>query len=119
MPPTNLNSQLQKPPSAGSGAFEKLAVLSADLEGVVTGCNEAALNIFERTMAEVLGQTLAALVSGEDSAEKSRSQKTILSAVLEDGQSQSSHRCQNKSGMVFAVELSVTLLRRGKSKPAG
>jgi PAS domain S-box-containing protein len=119
MLPTNLNSQVQRPPSAGSGAVEKLAVLSADLEGVITGCNEAALNIFGRTGAEVLGRTLAALTSGEDGAEESRLQRTILSAVLQEGQSQSFHRCQNKSEKEFTVKLSVTMLRDGKSAPAG
>jgi PAS domain S-box-containing protein len=119
MPPANLNSQAQRLPGAGSGAVEELAVLSLDVKGNITSWNEPVLNIFECTGAELLGRALAAFVSGEDSAEESRLQKTVLSAVLEGGHHRSSHRCRNKSAKEFTVDLTVTLLRHGKSAPAG
>jgi PAS domain S-box-containing protein len=121
MPPVNLNSQPQS--SSGStphaGAVGGIAVLSADVKGKVTSCNDAALRIFGCTAAEVLGRTLAAFISGKDGAEQSQLQKTMLTAVLEDGQYQSSHSWRNKAEKNFTADLTVTLLRDGKSAPIG
>jgi|HubBroStandDraft_6_1064221.scaffolds.fasta_scaffold00040_19 PAS domain S-box-containing protein len=136
MPPVNLNSQPQATPATGpddghpaaepsrapsraAGAVKGLAVLSADLEGKLNGYNDAALKIFSCSPAEVLGRTLAAFISSEDGAEQRQLQKTMLAAVLKDGQYRSSRRCQTKSAKAFTVEFSVTLLRDRKSAPAG
>ena len=93
--------------------------MSVDLEGNVTGCNGVALKIFGGSPAEILGRTLAAFVSGDDGAGQHQLQKTMLAAVLRDGQYQSSLRRKNKAQKDFAAELSVTLLRDGSSVPAG
>lgn len=118
MPPVNLNSQLQRP-IVDAGAVVGIAVLSADMKGKVTSCNDVALRIFGCTAADVLGRTLVAFISGKDGAEQSQLQKTMLTAVLKDGQYRSSHSCQNKAEKNFTADLTVTLLRDGKSAPAG
>ncbi len=135
MQPANLNSQPQPPTSVASkagsigsetsgatvvdaGAVGGIAVFSADLQGNITGCSDAALKIFGGTPADLLGRTLTALFSGEDKVEQRQQQKTMLTAVLKDGQYRSSHQCQNKAGKPFSAEFSVTLLRDGKSAPA-
>jgi PAS domain S-box-containing protein len=121
MLPPNLNSQPQAPAGAGSGASAdgRIPVLSLDLEGNVTGCNEAAIKVFGCSAAEVLGRTLATFVSGEDRDAQRQTQKAILAALLEQGQYRSFHQWQNKPGKAFNAELAVTLLRDGKSSPAG
>jgi PAS domain S-box-containing protein len=136
MQPANLNSRHKaaedaRPNSAqpgsetlaaialDAGAAGGLAVLSADLAGNITSCNEAAMKMFGGTPAEILGRTLAALMSGDSNAESHQLQKTMLSAVLEDGGYQSSYPCQNKAGKLFTAEWSVSLLRDAKSAPAG
>jgi PAS domain S-box-containing protein len=144
MPTVNLNSQPQAPKAGDPGAtgpasetlhaiavdaavvtppvtpaVNGIAVLSADVEGNITGCNEAALKMFGCTPAEVPGRTLAAFISGESVAAQRQLQKTVLAAVLEDGHYQSSRQCQTKSGKTFTVNLSVSLLRDGESTPAG
>jgi len=101
-----------------AGAVGGIAVFSADLQGNITGCNDAALKIFGGTPAELLGRTLANLIAGEASAGRQQ-QKTMLTAVLKDGQYRSSLQCQTKAGKPFSAEFSVTLLRDGKSAPAG
>ncbi len=118
MLPLNLNSQPQGS-AIDAGAVGGIVVLSADLKGKITGCNEAALKLFSCTAAEVLGQTLAALISGKDGAEQSQLQKTLLTAALEQGQYRSSHSCQNKVAKNFTAELTLTPLRDGKSVPVG
>ena len=121
MPPVNLNSQPQSSPGSTphAGAVGGIAVLSADVKGKVTSCNDAALRIFGCTAAEVLGRTLASFISGKDGADQSQLQKTVLTAVLEDGQYQSSPSWQNKAEKNFTADLTVTLLRDGKSAPIG
>jgi PAS domain S-box-containing protein len=136
MPPANFNSQSQGPPSAGpnagpagsktsgaaareAGAARELAVLSADLKGNITGCDESTLKIFGCTPADVLGRVLAAFISGQEGPEQSQLQQAMLAGVIKDGQYQSSRRCRTKSAKDFTAELSVTLLRDGESAPVG
>ena len=132
----NLKSQPHAPsgagpdaghPSSGSlrtagkdgGTIQGIAVVSADLEGKITGCNEAALKIFDCTAADVLARTLAAVISGEEDAGRHPLQKDILAAMLKDGHYRSFQRCRTKSHKNFSAEFSVTLLRDGKSAPTG
>jgi transcriptional regulator with PAS, ATPase and Fis domain len=115
MPPLNLNSQPQAPPvaEAPNGARD-VAVLSADLEGNVTGCNEVALKTLGCARENILGQTLAAFISpDEDGAKQHQLLKRLLAAVLKDGQYQSS--CQGK----FTGNGFITLLRDSGSAPSG
>jgi|HubBroStandDraft_3_1064219.scaffolds.fasta_scaffold07436_1 PAS domain S-box-containing protein len=118
MPPVNLNSPLQEPP-VEVRAVGGIAVLSADLKGKITSCNAASLKLFGCTAAEILGRTLASFIAGKDGANQSQLQKTVLTAVLEDGQYRSSHSFQKKAAKDFTAELTVTLLRDGKSAPGG
>jgi PAS domain S-box-containing protein len=118
MPPVNLNSQSQGS-TIDAGAVGGIAVLSANLKGKITGCDEAALKVFGCTAAEVLGKTLAVLISVKDGAGQSQLLKTMLAAVLEHGQYRSSHSCQNKAGKNFTADLTLTLLRDDRSAPAG
>ena len=136
MQPANLNSRHKAaedarpgPAQSGSetlpaialdaGVAGSIAVLSADLAGNITSCNGAALRMFGGTPPEILGRTLAALMSGDGNAESHQLQKIMLAAVLEDGQYQSSRRCESKAEKRFTAEWSVTLLRDGTSAPAG
>jgi transcriptional regulator with PAS, ATPase and Fis domain len=123
MPPVKLNSQRQGLPqqsmSDAADAVGGIAVLSADAKGKITGCNAAALKIFDCSAAEVLGRTVASFISGKNGTEQSQLQKTILAAVLEAGQYRSSHSCQTKAEKTFTAELTVTLLHDAKSAPIG
>src|ERR1700723_2591026 len=131
----NINSPLLKtaldandPDDRGSGTTSRLdqdgggsgltAVLSADLAGHITACNEAVLKMFGCSAAEILGKTLAVLVAGEGDVEPEKLQETILASVLKHGQFRCSVRCQNRGDRLIAADLSVTLLRDGRSVPA-
>ena len=132
MSPVNLNSQSQAPARASRSHCENLrgavlaaetiggiAVLSADLEGNLTGCNGAALKMFGYTAAEVPGRSLEEFLSSDNDAERHQLQETMLAAVLKDGHYRSSLRCQSKAQKDFAAELTLTLLRDVGSAPAG
>jgi transcriptional regulator with PAS, ATPase and Fis domain len=134
MPSANLNSQSEAaagaslsagrsgsktlPAALDAGANGEIAVLSADLDGNITGCNGTALKIFGRTPPEVFGRSLAAFLSGDNTANQPL-QKTMLEALLRDGQYQSSFQCQGKAQKSFTAELSITLLQDGRSVPTG
>ena len=134
MTPGNSNSQLLGAPvgandagrvaSETSGAFALgagggvIAVLSADLEGNITACNETVLKMFGCTAAEVLGRTLAIFIAGEDGAERPELQETMLASVLKHGQYRCSVPCQTRDKKHFTADLSVTLLRDGRLVPA-
>jgi PAS domain S-box-containing protein len=101
----------------GADAADGVAVLCCDLEGNVTGCNQAALNLFGCAPAEVLDKRLTDLVSAERGAESPR--KSILAAVLQSGQYHSPRQCQSKAGQPFTAAVSITLLRDSKSEASG
>jgi PAS domain S-box-containing protein len=113
------NSSPSRTSIVDAGAAGATAVLSADLEGSITGCNEFALKIFGFKSEEILGRTLAGFISGEDSAESAELQKAILSTALGEGQYQTSCQRQTKTAKRFTAELCVTVLRDGKSAPTG
>jgi PAS domain S-box-containing protein len=136
MPTDNLNSQPPKRStvSAGTGrpaaevrgagilhagVLGRIAMVSADPEGKITGCNEAALEVFGNRSAEVMGRPLAAFFGVESGTEQNQLQRTLLAAATKNGQYRSSLRCLTKSRKTIAVELSVTLLRDGSSAPTG
>ena len=135
MTATNINSQLVPAvavddagnPRAESSeilatqdaASEVIAILSADLEGNITGFNEALLRTFGCTPAEVLGRTVADFLDGGAPAENKELQRSMLGAVLKLGQYRCSVRCQTRDKKQFVAELSLTLLRDGRSVPAG
>jgi transcriptional regulator with PAS, ATPase and Fis domain len=136
MPPANLNSHPKASAAAGpdagrssseplrraavdAGLSAGIAVLSADLDGKITGCNEVTLRMFGCTPGDILGRSLAAFVSYGDAAEQGQLHQSMLAAVLGNGHYRSSQRCQTKTDKDFTTDLSVTLLRDGSSAPAG
>ncbi|MGD0567411.1 MAG: sigma 54-interacting transcriptional regulator [Candidatus Sulfotelmatobacter sp.] len=135
----NLNSDIQGPVAAETGRsnsespssespcaavrgtppIKDPGVLSADMEGKITGCNQAALNLFGYAPAEILGRTLAGLVTRKNGPKQLQLQETILTAVLEKGEYQSSLQCHSKSQKDFTAEVAITLLRDGGAEATG
>src|SRR6202020_2841105 len=83
--------------AGGSGVT---AVLSADLAGHITACNEAVLKMFGCTAAEVLGKTLAVFVACEGDVEPEKLLETILGSVLKHGDFHCSVRCKNDRSLM-------------------
>jgi PAS domain S-box-containing protein len=100
---------------SGEAAFP---VLAADLEGNITACNAPALKTLAQRPQEILGKSLMALVWCENRQEQADLQKRVLATVLRDGNYQS--RCQFRTslGQSFTADLSVSLLRDGRSVPS-
>jgi PAS domain S-box-containing protein len=93
-------------------------VLSADLQGTITACNAAALHAFGRPPQDLLGQPLTSLAQCETSTARHELQKALVSSVLKEGHYKCARRFENKLGQLFPAELSVMLLRDGRSVPS-
>jgi PAS domain S-box-containing protein len=96
-----------------------VAVLSADLEGKIAGCNDLALKLLDCTFEDILGRQLSDFICAENKAEHSQLQKILLASVLRHGQYEVARPCRTESGNQFRGNLSVTLMRDGRSKPSG
>jgi PAS domain S-box-containing protein len=103
--------------SFSSAASRSLAILSADLEGRITACNDAALKTFASSFKKIPGRELVDLISPGNIAECKQLQKSILATLLKDGQYQSSHRCKTEAGIEFVADIRIALLRDGGSQP--
>ncbi len=114
------------PESATSGSFAlhidgsaDVVVLHTDLEGNITSCDEGALAGFDRNPSEVFGRPIAAFLTGQGGSLTKNLQQNILTAVLKLGRHHCSVRCQTRDGKHFRADLSLTLLRDGRSVPTG
>ncbi|MGO8794630.1 MAG: sigma 54-interacting transcriptional regulator [Candidatus Sulfotelmatobacter sp.] len=114
----SINCAESSPVDAGNSAAVETGIVSADLEGRITGCNEVALAILRRRQEEVVGQTLGSCFP-EEAAGPNQLNDIILTAVLEEGQYQASTQIHTKSESEIGVEFVVTLLRGANSAPFG
>jgi PAS domain S-box-containing protein len=90
------------------------AVFTADLGGVITGCNRA-VDRYGYVPEELIGKNLADLWSGD---EKFLAEVAIPAAV-EKGRFAGHVRGRNKSGQEFTCYLCLTPVRDGDATPAG
>lgn len=114
-PESSIESEATRGGDTVADTADEIAVFSADLNGNVTGCNQAALNVFACAPAQVLGKRLTDLLGVEFGVRSH--QKSILATVLQSGHYRSSHQCQGKQP--FTTGVSITLLRDGRSTPSG
>ncbi len=116
----NLNPQSQGTAAPGNGKTPRstpIPVLLADLEGKVSGCSAGALALLGCSAVEILGRTIASFLSFANDSDASQCQKELQAAVLRDGSYASQCQYQTKSGKLGVAELSVALLRDGRSVP--
>lgn len=92
------------------------AVIIADLEGVVLGCNRAVVDIYGCTPEELTGKNVAVLYAEDDLP---LLRNTILPAVLETGEFRGEIQTRTRTGGRPYIHLSVALLRDEDKKPVG
>jgi PAS domain S-box-containing protein len=104
-----------------AGVLCRIAMLSADGQGKITGCDQVALDIFGNTAGEILGKPLADffLSSAKPEPERRQLQQNLMTGVLQQRQYRAVVPCQTKSGKKLEADLSVTLLQDGSSAPSG
>jgi PAS domain S-box-containing protein len=92
------------------------AVISTDLEGVITGCNRAAHEIYGWTCEELVGQKIIDFYSEEDKCVFS---EQVLPSVMATGSFRGEVRNRTRAGDYIFVHLAVMLLRDADGNPAG
>jgi PAS domain S-box-containing protein len=83
-------------------------VIAMDLEGKITGGNEAALRMYGYTREELLGQSVALLCPDEEPAFL---RDSVIPTALEKGQYLGELRTRTKSGKDICIHLYLALLR--------
>jgi transcriptional regulator with PAS, ATPase and Fis domain len=133
MAPQKLNSRSQTPAPAAtatespclsrlsnasfaSSACRPLAILATDLEGRITACNDVASKILSSNAKKILGREFVEFLSIE-TTQRRELQKSMLAALVKEGQYQSTQRCKSESGIEFVANLSMALLRNDGSRP--
>ena len=108
-------------PAHNTKTATEVALFSADLQGSVTGCNQAFTQLSGYALQEIVGRRFTALFSLEAKSEKEDPalEKTILSAACGQGLYQSQLNIHRKSAQPVGVQLSVSLLSDGRSVPVG
>jgi len=104
---------------AESSPVGEEAVLSADLQGNIVSCNQAATRILGYMAPEILGRTLSSIFSSNHDSRLGGRQSSIVDSAIELGHYESKIGARSKSGRDVNGQLSVTLLRGVGSTPAG
>jgi PAS domain S-box-containing protein len=102
------------------GDTAEVAVFSCDLQGSITGCSQAFASLSGYAPQELVGRKFSPLFSrGASGKEDHPLGKTILADAQGQGHSQAQLRIHPKSAESRGVQLSVTLLRDGRSVSTG
>jgi PAS domain S-box-containing protein len=91
------------------------SIIVTDLDGMVTGCNRAASQIFGYAAEELIGKSVSVLCP-EDDSHLLREQ--VIPAVLANGSFHGEQHNQTRSGDSIYVHLSISLLRDGEMAKA-
>jgi PAS domain S-box-containing protein len=89
------------------------AILLADTQGLVTGCNEAVHKILGWRASEIIGQPLESIIFANHEAISERKQE-ILDAVQVRGHYAASRVVQSKSGQSFTANIFVSMFGNGR-----
>ena len=92
------------------------SIIIADLQGIITGCNQAAAQMFGYTQQELVGQNIAIFYPEQDHQSLLAS---ILKTLTEEGRLDAERRSKTKSGAEIYIQLNLTLLRDTDSHPVG
>ncbi len=90
------------------------SVIITDMQGIITGCNEAARRIFGYRAEELRGKSVSMLYPEDD-----ESLQRVIGAVQADGEFKGEIRNRTSSGDYIYIHLTVTQLRDGDGHPVG
>ncbi len=92
------------------------SIITTDLQGNITGCNQANLHVYGYTSEELIGKNVEVLHPEGDA---SALPDTVFSTVLATGQFQGQMPNRTKAGTTIEVYVSITLLCDEDSTPVG
>ncbi len=92
------------------------SIVVTDLDGIVTGCNRAATEVFGYTAEELIGKSVTVLYPEEEQASL---RDIIIPAVLAHGEYRGEQTNRTRNGGTIYIHLSISLLRDADGSPAG
>jgi two-component system, NtrC family, response regulator AtoC len=95
--------------SPGSPDRLREVIITTDVEGVITGCNQA-VGRYGYAAAELIGTKLADLYRAED-------QESLVTAVCAKGRFEHAADCRSKSGEHVRVQISLTRVHGAQASP--
>ena len=94
------------------------SIVITDLQGSITGCNQAAAHMFGYTQQELIGRNVT-IFYPERMWETRKRFSSILQALMEKGRLDTEERSKTKSGAEIYIHLNLTLLRDSEGNPVG
>ncbi len=92
------------------------SIIVTDLEGIVTGYNRAASELYGYSRVELIGKSVSILYPEED---RNFFSQQVVPAVKATGEFRGEQRKRTRSGDTIYIHLSITLLGDGEGEPVG
>ena len=92
------------------------AIIATDPQGIVTGCNRAAAQLYGYTPEELRGKSLSILYPVED---RHRFHEEVIPTILKQGECRGEFRNRTRAGDSIWVHASFSLLRNAEGEPEG
>lgn len=101
------------------GSQSPTAIFSADLQGLISGCNATFAGLMGYSHAELLGRDVSTIFAATEKMNGDRSlMRAILTSTAAQGDYHGNLFAHNKVGASVPVQFSATLLRDAKSSPS-
>lgn len=92
------------------------SIIITDMQGTITGCNQAVTRMYGYTQQELIGQSIDIFYPAED---LSTVRALVFRTLKEKGQITTEQRNKTKSGAEIYIHLTITTVRDADSNPVG
>jgi len=92
------------------------SIIITDMQGTITGCNQAVTHMYGYTQQELIGQSVDIFYPPED---LDTVRASVFRTLVEKGHVTTELRNKTKSGAEIFIHLTITMLRDADSNPVG
>jgi PAS domain S-box-containing protein len=92
------------------------SIIITDMQGTITGCNQAVTHMYGYTQQELIGQSVDIFYPPED---LDTVRASVFRTLVEKGHVTTELRNKTKSGAEIFIHLTITMLRDANSNPVG
>jgi len=92
------------------------SIIITDMQGTITGCNQAVTRMYGYTQQELIGQSVDIFYPPED---LDTVRDSVFRLLMEKGQVTTKQRNKTKSGAEIYIHLTITMVRDSDSNPVG
>jgi len=92
------------------------SIIITDMQGTITGCNQAVMRMYGYTQQELIGQSIDIFYPPEDLG---TARASVFRTLTEKGHVTTELRNKTKSGAEIYIHLTITMVRDADSNPVG